>query len=34
MTDPIEDLIGDHRAFAALQRDRLVTATSPNPLPR
>jgi predicted metalloenzyme YecM len=24
MTDPIEDLIGDYRAFTALQRDRLV----------
>jgi len=22
MTDPIEDLIGDYRAFTALQRDR------------
>ena len=25
MTDPIGDLIGDYRAFAALQRDRLAT---------
>jgi predicted metalloenzyme YecM len=25
MTDPIEDIIGDYRAFAALQRDRLLT---------
>jgi predicted metalloenzyme YecM len=24
MTDPIEDIIGDYRAFAALQRDRLA----------
>ena len=24
MTDPIEDLIGDYRAFTALQRDRLA----------
>ena len=24
MTDPIADIIGDYRAFAALQRDRLV----------
>ncbi len=24
MTDPIVDLIGDYRAFTALQRDRLV----------
>jgi len=32
MTDPIADIIGDDRAFAAQQR--LVTATGPNPLPR
>jgi predicted metalloenzyme YecM len=25
MTDPIADIIGDYRAFAALQRDRLLT---------
>jgi predicted metalloenzyme YecM len=25
MADPIEDIIGDYRAFAAQQRDRLVT---------
>ena len=25
MTDPIEDIIGDYRAFAAQQRDRLAT---------
>ena len=25
MTDPIEDLIGDYRAFAAQQRDRLLS---------
>jgi predicted metalloenzyme YecM len=25
MTDPIEDIIGDYRAFAAQQRDRLLT---------
>jgi predicted metalloenzyme YecM len=25
MTDPIEDIIGDYRAFAAQKRDRLVT---------
>ena len=25
MSDPIEELIGDYRAFAALQRDRLAT---------
>jgi predicted metalloenzyme YecM len=25
MTDPIEDIIGDYRAFTALQRDRLLT---------
>jgi len=25
MTDPIEDIIGDYRAFAAKQRDRLLT---------
>jgi predicted metalloenzyme YecM len=25
VTDPIEDIIGDYRAFAALQRDRLLT---------
>jgi predicted metalloenzyme YecM len=25
MHDPIEDIIGDYRAFAALQRDRLAT---------
>ena len=25
MTDPIEDIIGDYRAFMALQRDRLAT---------
>ena len=25
MADPIEDIIGDYRAFAALQRDRLAT---------
>ncbi len=24
MTDPIADLIGDYRAFTALQRDRLA----------
>ena len=24
MTDPIADIIGDYRAFAALQRDRLL----------
>ena len=24
MTDPIDDIIGDYRAFAALQRDRLL----------
>src|SRR5215216_6210951 len=24
MTDPIEDVLGDYRAFAALQRDRLA----------
>lgn len=24
MTDPVEDLIGDYRSFAAMQRDRLV----------
>jgi hypothetical protein len=44
MTDPIADIIGDYRAFAAQQRDRLlvdgwvpqrlVTATGPNSLPR
>lgn len=25
MADPIEDIIGDYRAFAAQQRDRLAT---------
>ncbi len=25
MADPIEDIIGDFRAFAAQQRDRLTT---------
>ncbi|HEX6868329.1 MAG TPA: hypothetical protein VF119_05960, partial [Candidatus Limnocylindrales bacterium] len=25
MTHPIEDIIGDYRAFAAQQRDRLLT---------
>jgi hypothetical protein len=25
MTDPIADILGDYRAFAALQRDRLLT---------
>ena len=25
MTDPIADIIGDYRAFAARQRDRLLT---------
>src|SRR5688572_27768488 len=25
MTDPIADIIGDYRAFAAQQRDRLLT---------
>ena len=25
MTDPIEDLLGDYRGFAAQQRDRLLT---------
>lgn len=45
MTDPIADLIGEYRAFTALQRDRLgergidivpyeLTATGQNPLPR
>ncbi len=24
MTDPVEDIIGDYRAFTALQRDRLA----------
>ncbi len=24
MAEPIEDIIGDYRAFAALQRDRLA----------
>ena len=24
MTDPIADIIGDHRAFATQQRDRLL----------
>ena len=28
MTDPIEDLIGDFRAFAAQQRDRLLARAS------
>jgi hypothetical protein len=32
MTDPIADIIGDDRAFAAQRR--LVTATGPDPLPR
>jgi hypothetical protein len=37
MTDSIADIIGDCRAFAALQHwvpQRLATATGPNPLPR
>ncbi len=25
MTDPIADILGDYRAFAAQQRDRLLT---------
>ena len=25
MADPVEDIIGDYKAFAALQRDRLLT---------
>src|SRR3954447_11637111 len=25
LSDPVEDIIGDYRAFAAQQRDRLVT---------
>lgn len=25
MTDPVEDILGDYRAFAAMQRDRLLT---------
>ena len=25
MTDPIEDIIGDYRAFVAQQRDRLLS---------
>ena len=25
MTDPIEDIIGDYRGFAAQQRDRLLS---------
>jgi hypothetical protein len=31
MADPVGDIIGDYRAFAAQQRDR--PATGPNPLP-
>jgi hypothetical protein len=31
MTDPIAEIIGDYREFAA---QRLVTATGPNPLQR
>ena len=43
MADPIADIIGDYRAFAAMQRDRLVargidirptrSATSPSASP-
>jgi hypothetical protein len=39
-SDPSAEIIGDYRAFAAIQPrrrlvpQRLVTATGPNPLPR
>lgn len=31
MADPIEDILGDYRAFAAQQRDRLADSASTSP---
>ena len=31
MADPIEDIIGDYRGFAAQQRDRLATREPTSP---